>query len=55
MVHIGSRQLPTGPDGSFSLRIPLPEGLGDLAIKGEKGAEQEHLHLWFGQLTEVKP
>jgi hypothetical protein len=51
-VEIAGQRIAVGADGSFALRVPLVEGLGDLAIDAREGSMVDHIHLWFGQLSD---
>jgi len=53
-LQVGGQAVAVGADGTFSLRVPVGEGMADLAIEAStpSGAAAEHVHLWFGRLTQ---
>jgi hypothetical protein len=55
-LSIAGRSIPVGPDGCFSLRLSVPEGVRELPIEargGTSGEEQvNRIHLRFGRETE---
>ena len=53
VLNIAGRRIAVGPDGGFSLRVPLGHGLADLSIEAvAEDGQRENLRLWFGSVSD---